>query len=83
MHATPTSAVASTVAIDLAKDGFELAFADVQGRVIEHKRLSRSAFAAVLDHRAPLRVIMGACGSAHHWARRFTRAGHPGGAGRR
>jgi hypothetical protein len=30
---------ASTVAIDLAKEVFELAFADAQGRVIERKRL--------------------------------------------
>lgn len=34
---------ASTVAIDLAKEVFELAFADAQGRIIERKRLSRSA----------------------------------------
>ena len=34
MHAT-------TVAIDLAKDVFELAFADGGGRILERKRLSR------------------------------------------
>ena len=38
MHAT-------TVAIDLAKDVFELAFADSQSRIIERKRLSRNVFA--------------------------------------
>jgi hypothetical protein len=37
MHAT-------TVAIDLAKDVFELAFADAQGRIAERKCLSRAAF---------------------------------------
>ena len=36
MHAT-------TVAIDLAKEVFELAFADGRGRTIERKRLSRRA----------------------------------------
>lgn len=66
---------ASTVAIDLAKEVFELAFADVRGRVIERKRLSRKAFARVMEQRPPLRVVMEACGSAHHWGRRFQRQG--------
>ena len=76
MHATPNNAAVSTVAIDLAKDVFELAFADPQARIVERARLTRSAFARVLDNRAPLRVVMEACGSAHYWARRFQRAGH-------
>ena len=45
MHATAKSAVATTVAIDLAKDVFELAFADVEAHMIERRRLSRIAFA--------------------------------------
>jgi hypothetical protein len=40
---------ASTVAIDLAKEVFELAFADAQGRVIERKRRSRRAFIRSLE----------------------------------
>lgn len=67
---------ASTVAIDLAKEVFELAFADAQGRVIERKRLSRKTFARVMEQRPPLRVLMEACGSAHYWGRRFQRQGH-------
>jgi transposase len=69
MHAT-------TVAIDLAKDVFELAFADAQHRIVERKRLSRRAFGQALDNRGPLRVVMEACGSAHYWARRFGAQGH-------
>jgi transposase len=69
MHAT-------TVAIDLAKDIFELAFADAQHRVIERKRFSRSAFSRCLLNPPPLRVVMEACGSAHHWARVFQAQGH-------
>ena len=69
MHAT-------TVAVDLAKNVFELAFADAQGRIIERKRLSRSAFTRCLTNRPPLRVLMEACGSAHHWARVFQAQGH-------
>ena len=66
MHATPKSAAASSVAIDLAKDVFERAFADVDARILERLRLKRAPFAHVLDNRAPLRVLMEACGSAHY-----------------
>ena len=66
----------TTVAVDLAKDVFELAFADAQGRIVERKRLSRNAFAKCLLNRPPLRVVMEACGSAHHWARLFQTQGH-------
>lgn len=69
MHAT-------TVAIDLAKEVFELAYADAQHRIVQRTRLSRRAFAHALDNRGPLRVVMEACGSAHYWARRFAAQGH-------
>lgn len=76
MNATPKSVAATTVAIDLAKDVFELAFADGAGRVVDRQRLTRSRFARCLENRAPLHVVMEACGSAHHWARRFEALGH-------
>ena len=69
MHAT-------TVAIDLAKDVFELAFADPAGRILESKRLTRRAFSRVLENHSPLTVVMEACGSAHYWGRRFQAQGH-------
>ena len=76
MHATPLSGAVATVAIDLAKDVFELAFADARGRLVERRRLTRQAFAHVFDNRPPWHLVMEACGSAHHWARRFQRLGH-------
>ena len=80
MHATtksnPMGLPAVTLAVDLAKDVFELAFADAAGRIIERKRLKRAPFAACLENRASLRIVMEACGSAHAWARHFTRLGH-------
>lgn len=76
MHATPDSTRIATVAIDLAKDVFELAFADAQGHLVERRRLSRSAFAKAFDNVPPRRLVMEACGTAHHWARRFQRGGH-------
>lgn len=69
MHAT-------TVAIDLAKEVFELAFADPAGRILERKRLTRRAFSRCMDNRPPLTVVMEACGSAHYWGRRFQAQGH-------
>lgn len=76
MHAMPKSTTATTVAIDLAKDVFELAFADVGYCVVERQRLTRARFARVLENRAPLEVVMEACGSSHYWARRIERLGH-------
>lgn len=76
MNATPKSAAAAMVAIDLAKDVFELAFADAQHRVIDRHRPSRAKLPRLLENRAPLQILMEACGSAHYWARRFQRLGH-------
>ncbi len=44
MHATTKSAAASTGAIDLTKEVFELAFADANAYILERRRLNRTAF---------------------------------------
>lgn len=66
----------TTVAVDLAKSVFELAFGDGQGRVTGHKRLSKDAFAAFFVNLPPCRVVMEACGTAHFWARTLQGLGH-------
>ena len=76
IKSTNTQSSAVMLAIDLAKDVFELAFADAAGRIIERKRLKRAPFSTCLQNCAPLRIVMEACGSAHAWARRFARLGH-------
>lgn len=76
MKSTLDTAAASIVAIDLAKEVFQLTFADAAHRVLERKRLTRAAFARELVQRPPLHAVMEACGSAHHWARRFAALGH-------
>ena len=65
------------VAVDLAKDVFELAFADADHRIVERKRRSRGAFARYFDNRAPLRIIMEACASSGNTRRlgRITKRG--------
>ncbi len=66
----------TTVAVDLAKSVFELAFGDGLGRVTGHKRLSKDAFAAFFVNMPPCRVVMEACGTAHDWARTLQALGH-------
>ena len=60
---------ATTVAVDLAKSVFQLAVADANGRIVHKARLSRTQFQHWFDNRQVGRVVMEACGSAHHWAR--------------
>ena len=67
---------ATTVAIDLAKDVFELAFADAKGRIVQRKRLRRARFLAEFQNRPQVTIIMEACGTAHYWARRLAALGH-------
>jgi hypothetical protein len=49
----------TTVAIDLAKDVFELAFADAQGRIVERKRKSGPATCVVFTEKpdAPMQLF--------------------------
>src|SRR5438105_7439652 len=60
---------ATTVAVDLAKNVFELAIADVHWKILERARLTRAQFERWFDNREVDLVVMEACGSAHHWAR--------------
>ena len=66
----------TTVAIDLAKNVFELAVAGADWRIGERHRLSRAKFDQFFVNRPPCNVVMEACGSAHYWARRIVAAGH-------
>ena len=66
---------ATTAAIDLAKNVFQVALADANYRVLEQHRLTRAQFERFFDNRKVARVVMEACGSAHHWARVFAAHG--------
>lgn len=67
---------ATTIAVDLAKNVFELALADESWQVTERHRLSRARFARFFATRPSCRVVMESCGTAHFWARRLVAAGH-------
>lgn len=60
---------ATTVAVDLAKNVFQLAIADRHWRIVRTLRLSRAQFERWFDNASVDTVIMEACGSAHHWGR--------------
>jgi transposase len=64
------------IAVDLAKDVFEIALANTAHRVVARQRLSRAKFRALLESHPPALVVMEACGSAHDWGRRALAAGH-------
>ncbi len=62
---------ATTVAVDLAKDIFEVTLANRAGRVIDRRRLTRRQFDGFINSLpAGTEVIMEACGTAHYWGRR-------------
>ena len=69
-----------TIAVDLAKNVFELAIASRPGVTPKRRRLSRPQFGTFWAEQAPCRVIMEACSSAHYWARHSDHSGlrrHP------
>jgi transposase len=61
----------TTIAVDLAKDVFEIAAVSAAGRIVERRRLNRRQFERYLTG-LPVgsEVVMEACGMAHHWGRR-------------
>jgi transposase len=62
---------ATTVAVDLAKDVFEVALANRAGRIIERRRLNRRQFERFVDALAAgTEIVMEGCGTAHYWGRR-------------
>ncbi len=72
MNATAALCV---VGVDVANTVFQLAVADSAWRVTEEHRLTPTQFERWFTNRAVGLVVMEACGSAHHWARRLNALG--------
>lgn len=66
----------AVVAVDLAKNVFEIAVSEVPGRVASRHRLKRADLGVFLAQRPAATVLLEACGSAHHWARVASGFGH-------
>jgi transposase len=65
-----------TIAVDIAKDVFEIAVSDKPGRVAQRKRVNRSRFLHFFTTPEPGTVLMEACGSSHFWGREIQKLGH-------
>lgn len=64
------------IAVDLAKNVFEVAVSRHPGKVAECHRLSRARFLQFFAERQPTVVLLEAVGSAHHWGRELSALGH-------
>ena len=70
------SAPIQTIAVDLAKEVFQLACADRNFAIVRSLRLKRADFLKFWNNCTPVHVVMEACGSAHHFGRWLTSLGH-------
>ncbi|MFZ5525345.1 MAG: IS110 family transposase [Pseudomonadota bacterium] len=67
---------ATTYAADIAKNVFQVHWVDPLSGEIGRKKLSRAKFCEFFASRQPARIVMEACGGAHHWGRTFEAMGH-------
>ena len=66
----------TTIAVDLAKNVFEIAISGEAGKVSKQLRVSRPKLVSVFAKQSAATVLLEACGSAHFWARTLRRLGH-------
>jgi transposase len=66
----------TTIAMDIAKNVFEVAVSTEPGRVKERRRLTKSQMLRFFANREPARVVIEACGTAHALARELEGYGH-------
>ena len=66
----------TTLEIDLAKNVVCIHGVDVHGNVVIKKRLARQKVLPFVAQLSPCLIGMEASGSAHYWAREFSRLGH-------
>ena len=64
------------IAIDLTTRVFQFHFVDSDTGAIHSKVLKRAQQQPFFANRRVSRVVMEACGSAHHWARQLAQLGH-------
>lgn len=66
----------SIIGLDIAKHVFQAHGADASGRAVLRKKLSRSKVLPFFASQSRCRVVLEACGGAHHWARELAKLGH-------
>jgi len=66
----------TTYAIDIAKSVFQLHWVEPDTGEIHRKKLQRAKVLEFFVRREPGRIVMEACGGAHHWGRELSKLGH-------
>lgn len=66
----------TTYGLDIAKSVMQLHWVEAETGEIGRKKLARARLAAYFARLEPVRIVMEACGSAHHWARVLGGLGH-------
>lgn len=64
------------IAIDLAKNVFQVCVLSPVNKELDHQRLNRKQLMQYMAKQSPSRVIMEACYSSHYWGRELTKLGH-------
>ena len=64
------------IAVDIAKNIFEIGVSVEPGEVRDYHRIKRPKFLKFFAQQEAATVVMEACGSAHHWAREIKKLGH-------
>lgn len=64
------------LAVDIAKNVFQLQGRDKMGKVVLKKRLKRDQLMPFIANLPSCTIVMEACGSAHYWARKFKDSHH-------
>jgi transposase len=67
---------ATTYAIDTAKAIFQLHWVEPDTGVIHRRKLQRAKLMEFFARLQPSRILMEACGGAHHWGRELSKLGH-------
>src|ERR671912_2355396 len=67
---------ATTFAVDIAKNVMQLHWVEPDSGEIKRKKLARAKLTEFFAQRQPGRVVLEACGGAHHWARTLGELGH-------
>src|SRR3974377_855023 len=66
----------TTIALDLAKNVFQVHGIDAAENVVVRKQLRRRQMLEFFKALPPCLIGMGACGASHYWARELTKLGH-------
>jgi transposase len=66
----------SIIGLDIAKHVFQAHGADALGRAVFRKKIGRTKLLPFFASQPRCRVVLEACGGAHHWARELIKLGH-------